>query len=99
MVTESHQLPENRAAALHQTLLCAFQLCQSLLLFHSDLAGLLQEAPTPLPELCGSGEQWLILFVCPRALICLREESRDFLRCPQIFLTVWQWSACNRAGG
>src|SRR6266849_9107308 len=38
-------------------------------------------------------------FSAPLAWIFLREESRDFLRCPQICLTVWQWSACNLACG
>jgi hypothetical protein len=44
-----HQLPENMAEARHTTLIFAFQLCQSLLLFQREIAGLLQEAPTQLP--------------------------------------------------
>src|SRR5688500_16336094 len=53
MVNDMHQLPDNMAAALHKTLSFAFQLCQSLLLFHRYIAGLLQKAPTQLPELFG----------------------------------------------
>jgi len=34
MVKDIHQLPDNMAEALHKTLIFAFQLCQSLLLFH-----------------------------------------------------------------
>src|SRR5262249_36279453 len=49
MVKDMHQLPDNRAEALHKTRIFAFQLCQSLLLFHRYIAGLLQEAPTQLP--------------------------------------------------
>ena len=49
MVKDMHQLPDNIAEALHKTLIFAFQLCQSLLLFHRYIAGLLQEAPTQLP--------------------------------------------------
>jgi len=33
MVKDIHQLPDNIAEALHKTLIFAFQLCQSLLLF------------------------------------------------------------------
>src|SRR5947209_13078837 len=35
----------------------------------------------------------------PLALPFLREESSDFLRCPQLCLTVWQGSAGNLACG
>jgi hypothetical protein len=45
MVKDMNQLPDNLAEALHKTLIFAFQLCQSLLLFHRYIAGLLQEAP------------------------------------------------------
>jgi len=34
MIKDSHQLPDNSAEALHKTLIFAFQLCQSLLLFY-----------------------------------------------------------------
>ncbi len=34
MVKDMHQLSDNSAEALHKTLIFAFQLCQSLLLFH-----------------------------------------------------------------
>ena len=34
MVKDMHQLPDNMAEALHTTRIFAFQLCQSLLLFH-----------------------------------------------------------------
>ena len=49
MVKDMHPLPDTIAEALHKTLIVAFQLCQSLLLFHISIAGLLQEAPTQLP--------------------------------------------------
>ena len=49
MVKDMHQLSDHSAEALHKTLIFAFQLCQSLLLFHRYIAGLLQEAPTQLP--------------------------------------------------
>jgi len=67
-VKDMHQLPDNSAEALHTTRLCAFQLCQSLLLFHRYIAGLLQEAPTQLPSLFGSCEKGLILFFCTTRL-------------------------------
>ena len=34
MVKDMHQLPDNMAEALHKPRIFAFQLCQSLLLFH-----------------------------------------------------------------
>jgi len=34
MIKDIHQLPDNSAEALHKTLIFAFQLCQSLLLFY-----------------------------------------------------------------
>ena len=49
MVKDIYQLPDNSAEALHKTLIFAFQLCQSMLLFHREIAGLLQEAPPQLP--------------------------------------------------
>src|SRR5215468_6193354 len=51
MVKDIDQLPDNIAEALHKTRIFAFQLCQSLLLCHKYIAGLLQEAPTQLPQL------------------------------------------------
>ena len=49
MVKDMHQLPANRAKAVHKSRLLAFQGCQRLLLLRREIAGLLEEAPTPSP--------------------------------------------------
>ena len=46
---DRHQLPENSAAAVHKTFLCAFSCGHGLLCLSRDIAGLLEETPTPGP--------------------------------------------------
>jgi hypothetical protein len=55
MVKARHQVPDHRAKAVHKARLRAFPGCTSWLLLGRSLAGLLQEAPTPGPELRGPG--------------------------------------------
>jgi hypothetical protein len=49
MVKDMHQLPDNMAEAVHQTLILAFQLCDGLLVLNREMAGLFEEAPAQCP--------------------------------------------------
>ena len=61
MVKDMHQLPDNIAEAVHKSLIRAFEFCKSLLLLCREIAGLLEEAPTPCPSLLGQCYACLIL--------------------------------------
>ena len=68
MVKDMHQLPDNIAAAVDKTLILAFQFCQSLLLLRREIAGLLEEAPTHVPQLLGQCQACFILLGFPARL-------------------------------
>src|SRR5437016_6095483 len=61
MVEDIHQLSDDVAEAVHKPGVEAFQFCYGLFFLLREIGGLLQEAPTPLPELLGQGYKPMVL--------------------------------------
>jgi hypothetical protein len=68
MVKDIHQLPDNIAEAVHKPLILVFQFCKSLLVLRRKIAGLLEEAPTHVPQLLGQCQACFILLGFPARL-------------------------------
>src|SRR2546428_4313902 len=68
LVKAMHQLPDHLADAGHTSLILTCQCGQSLLLRRREIAGLLEEAPTPCPSRLGPGQAGFILLGFPARL-------------------------------
>src|SRR5215510_15845316 len=68
MVKDIDQLPDNIAEVVYKTLILTFQFCKSLLLLRREIAGLLEEAPTHVPQLLGQCQACFILLGFPARL-------------------------------